>query len=407
MRRKGEEDLGRLRFQAWRADRWAHLSAFAAALAHDLRQPLDAALHNAEAAMLFLDQEDPDLGEIRDILNDIVLDNMRASAVIGDTIAGLRRKETRRDNISLAVIIRETLNLMNSEILGQEVQCEFCCAADCAVSADGTQIRQVLINMITNALEAMQSQPARGRRLKVTLALAGPDMTQVTVSDSGPGVSGSQSLRLFDPFSTTKEEATGLGLAICRSIVQAHGGSIGFRNNHDGGAAFYFTLPLAATLESKKQGSESPVTETSPYSREGVAELTGARILLADDSEPYRRALRSILADAPLLQIVGEAADGFEAAKMAEDMKPDLILLDVRLPGMNGIEAAARIRQVSPTSKILFISNYDDPDVVQAVLRTGALGYVLKVAAGKELLPAVAAVLRGEKYLCTGVQGRF
>jgi CheY-like chemotaxis protein len=263
----------------------------------------------------------------------------------------------------------------------------------------------VLINLFTNAIESMQNQPADQRQLEVSLELNGPDMVQITVRDSGPGVPDSQSARLFDPFWTTKDQGTGIGLSICRSIVQAHGGSIWCMNHRDGGAIFYFTLPLVPAADPGKQVSEPGLTGSSATSRNGNAEwATGARILLADDSEPFRRALWSMLAAAPLMELAGEAADGMEAVKLAQDLKPDLVLLDVRLPGMNGIEAASRIRLVSPESKMLFLSNYEDPDVVRAVLHTGALGYVLKVEAGKELLPALAAVLRGEKFLGTGVR---
>jgi PAS domain S-box-containing protein len=402
-RRGKEEDMGRLRCHAWRSERRARMGALAASFAHDLRQPLNAILHNAQAAQRFLEHENPDLGEIREILDDIVLDDRRASSVISSMSDMLRRKETRRDNISLAATIRETLDLMHGEIVGQRIQSGFCREADCVVAADKAQIRLVLISLVTNAIEAMQDHPGQ-RRLEVTLALTGPDMAQITVSDSGPGVPDAQSRSLFDPFWATGDPGMGIGLSICRSIVQAHGGSIWCTNNQEGGAAFSLTLPLVPAEAPGKQGSESDLTKPAS-SRDGIGEWsTGARILLADDSEPYRRALWSMLADLPLMELAGEAADGMEAVRMAQDLKPDLILLDISLPGINGIEAAARIRTASPKSKILFLSQYDDPDVIRAVLHTGALGYVLKVAAGEELLPALAAVLRGERYLSTGVR---
>jgi PAS domain S-box-containing protein len=403
-RRKQEEDIGRLRFHAWRADRRERMGALAASLAHDLRQPLDAVLHNAQAALRFLEHKNPDLGEIREILNDIVLDDRRASAVISGMSNMLRRKETTRDPISLAATIQETLDLMHGEIVGQGIQSGLCRKTDCVVSADKAQIQQVLISLVTNAIEAMQGQPAHQRRLEVTLALTGPDTAQITVSDSGPGIPDVQSRRLFDPFWATGDQGMGISLSLCRFIVQAHGGNIWYINNQNGGAAFSFTLPLVPAEDSRKPGSESGLMETPSSPHQGNGECsTAARILLVDDSAPYRRALWSMLADAPLMELAGEAADGTEAVKMAQDLKPDLILLDVRLPGMNGIEAASQIQLVSPKSKMLFLSQYDDPDVIRAVLHTGALGYVLKAAAGKELLPAVAAVLRGERFLSADV----
>lgn len=400
-----EAERGRLRFHAWRADRRARVSALAASLAHDLRQPLDAILRNAQVALRFLEHENPDLGAIREILDDIVLDDQRASAVISGLSDMLRRKQTRRDIISLAAAIQETLDLMQGEIAGLGVQCGFGGEADCEVSADKAQIQQVLISLVTNAIEAMQGQPEHQRRLEVTLARGGPDMAQITVSDTGPGVPDARRRRLFEPFWATEDQGTGIGLSICRSIVQAHGGSIWYTNNRDGGAAFCFTLPLAPATDRARQGSESGLTEIPSFSRVGAGGAsTAARVLLVDDSEPYRHAMWSMLADVPLMELAGEAADGMEAVKLAGDLKPDLILLDVRLPGMNGIEVASRIRLASPESKMLFLSQYDDPDVVLAVLHTGALGYVLKVDAGKELLQAVAAVLRGERFLSTGAR---
>lgn len=237
-------------------------------------------LRNAQAALRFLEHENPDLGEIREILNDIVLDDKRASAVISGMSDMLRRKETRRDNISLAATIQETLDLMHGEIVGQGVQSGFCSETDCPVSADKAQIQQVLISLAMNAIEAMQCKPAHQRRLEVTLALAGPDMAQITVSDSGPGVPDSQSARLFDPFRATENPGMGIGLSICRSIVQAHGGSIWCTNNQDGGAAFCFTLPVVPAADPGIQGSESGLTESSASSRDRVGERflsTGVR----------------------------------------------------------------------------------------------------------------------------------
>ena len=128
-------------------------------------------------------------------------------------------------------------------------------------------------------------------------------------------------------------------------------------------------------------------------------------ILVVDDYEPIRRFLCSELSNQPRLQIISEASDGLEAVQMAQDLQPDLILLDVGLPTLNGIEAARRIRKLSPNSKILFVSQQSSPDLVQAALETGALGYVVKSDAGGELLPAVEAVLRGQRFVSSSLAG--
>jgi DNA-binding NarL/FixJ family response regulator len=118
-----------------------------------------------------------------------------------------------------------------------------------------------------------------------------------------------------------------------------------------------------------------------------------------DDFQDWRRQVLSLFQARPEWQVIAEAADGFEAIQKAEELKPDLILLDIGLPKLNGIEAARQIRQLSPSSTIVFLSQNNDPDVVRSALGTGALGYVHKVDARSELLPAVHAVLRGEQFV--------
>jgi len=132
--------------------------------------------------------------------------------------------------------------------------------------------------------------------------------------------------------------------------------------------------------------------------------LSPIRFLVADDFEDWRRQIRLLLQARPQSQIIAEASDGTEAVQKAEELKPDLILLDIGLPRLNGIEAARQIRQLSPSSKIVFLSMYNSPDVVQAALGTGALGYVLKSDARRELLPAVDAVLRSKQFVSSSLK---
>jgi DNA-binding NarL/FixJ family response regulator len=123
------------------------------------------------------------------------------------------------------------------------------------------------------------------------------------------------------------------------------------------------------------------------------------RILVVDDYEPWRRFVSTTLQKQPELQIVGEVTDGLQAVQKAQQLQPDLILLDIGLPTLNGIEAARQIRELSPRSKILFVSQECSVDLVQEALRTGARGYVVKTDAGSELLEAVNTVLRGDGFV--------
>ena len=133
-------------------------------------------------------------------------------------------------------------------------------------------------------------------------------------------------------------------------------------------------------------------------------ELSSIRVLVVEDFLPFRRFICSTLEQRGDLQVVCEVSDGLEAVHKAEELKPDLILLDIGLPTLNGIEAARQIRKTTPGSKILFVTQESSPDVVQAALNSGAQGYVLKARAVIDLLPAVEAVLKGDQFVSSGLK---
>jgi DNA-binding NarL/FixJ family response regulator len=133
--------------------------------------------------------------------------------------------------------------------------------------------------------------------------------------------------------------------------------------------------------------------------------VPAVRILLVDDFEPWRRTIFSILSVQQYLHVVGHAADGLEAVQKVSELKPDLILLDISLPSLDGIKAATCVFKVFPHIKIIFLTQHRDPGIVRAALSTGAQGYVLKSDAGTEILSAVEGVLRGDQFLSSGLDG--
>ena len=134
--------------------------------------------------------------------------------------------------------------------------------------------------------------------------------------------------------------------------------------------------------------------------------MSPLRILIVDDFAMWRRQLCEVLQSRPEWQVIAEASDGLEAVEKAEGLKPDLILLDIGLPKLNGIEAARRIQQLSPSSKIIFLSQNNSLDIVTAALSSGARGYVRKTDVKRELLPAMDAVLSGEQFVSSALRGR-
>jgi DNA-binding NarL/FixJ family response regulator len=126
--------------------------------------------------------------------------------------------------------------------------------------------------------------------------------------------------------------------------------------------------------------------------------LGSIRILIVDDFEPWRRSVCSILAEDENLEVVDESSNGLEAVQKSKELQPDLVLMDIQLPQINGLDAARQIRKISPSTKILFLSSYHSPDMMQEALRVGA-GFVVKADAARDLLPILRAIVRNEPFL--------
>ena len=219
------------------------LGELSASLAHELNQPLAAILSNAQAGLRFLDRGDPELDEIRDILQDIAEDDKRAGAIIRGLRALAQRQKTQRVRVDLDQALQEVERLLHSELLSRQVQIEMDLEADCAVLADKSQIQQVVLNLIMNAVEAMQGQPSAQCQLHLSLSRIGAHEVQVAIRDSGKGIPADELASVFEPFWTTKPGGMGLGLGICRSIIESNGGKIRVENNEERGVTVYFALP--------------------------------------------------------------------------------------------------------------------------------------------------------------------
>jgi len=214
----------------------------AAALAHELNQPLTAILSNAHAGERYLTRAEPPLDEIREILQDVVGDARRAGEVIQRLRSLLRKEETRFLPLDVNQVTREVAALLRTDAVLRDLVIDVDLAPDLpSVRGDRVQIQQVLLNLLLNGMEAVGSH-GEGRRV-VIRTLQADGAVCVSVRDQGPGIPGDMLSRIFETFYTTKPDGMGMGLAISHSIVEAHGGRIWAENNPDRGATFWFTLP--------------------------------------------------------------------------------------------------------------------------------------------------------------------
>lgn len=221
------------------------LSELSGSLAHELNQPLAAILSNAQAALRFLASDAPDLKEVSEILRDIVEDDRRAGGVIQGLRLLLKKGEMRLESIDLNEAVRAVLRLVRSDMLNADVGVNTTLAPDLPnVRGDRVQLQQVLLNLVVNACDAMSAEPVEDRRLSVTSAICGDGLVEVSVTDQGRGIAAEDLERVFQPFVSSKAEGLGLGLAVCRRIVEAHGGRLWAAHNSSGrGACFCFTVP--------------------------------------------------------------------------------------------------------------------------------------------------------------------
>jgi C4-dicarboxylate-specific signal transduction histidine kinase len=244
-RRRSEMEGQRLRQDLAHVGRVSTMGELTASLAHELNQPLTAILSNAQAAQRILASDKSDLVDIRDILGDIVEDDKRAGEVIHRLRGFLKKSNLELSTLDIGELVSQVARLVSSDAIIRNVAIRLELAPGLPpVCGDRVQLQQVILNLLMNGLDAMRESGEGERTLVLrTFRAASPASVVVAVEDSGVGIDEADLEHVFHAFYTTKPEGLGMGLAIARSIVEAHGGRLEARNNPERGATFSFTLP--------------------------------------------------------------------------------------------------------------------------------------------------------------------
>ncbi len=245
-RRRAELEVRRQRDELAHVNRITAMGELTASLAHELNQPLAAILNNAQAARRFMASDGIDLDEVRAILDDIIADDQRAAEIIRRLRALARKTPAELAPLQLADVVRDVVSLLRGDAMLRQVRVSVATAPHLPlVLGSSVQLQQVVLNLLLNAFDAMRDCPADRREALVRVEPDGTRGVTVTVIDRGPGIDSGLLDTVFEPFYTTKGNGMGMGLSICRSIIDAHGGRLWAENNQDQGACFVFSLPVS------------------------------------------------------------------------------------------------------------------------------------------------------------------
>jgi PAS domain S-box-containing protein len=245
-RRRAELEMQRQRQELAHVGRVSLLGELCASIAHELNQPLTATLANAHAAQRYLAGGQPDLGEIREILDDIVSVTNRAREVIQHVRTLVKKGEQEFSELNIDEIILAVATFLRSDIAARSGRMELELTPDLPlVRGDPIQLQQVLVNLVLNAFDAMDAVLCPKRRAIISAKPEPPNRVRVSVRDCGPGIPPDKLEMIFQSFYTTKSKGMGMGLSVTRSMVEAHGGRIWAENHGEGGAVFHVTLPAA------------------------------------------------------------------------------------------------------------------------------------------------------------------
>ncbi len=345
-RQKTESRLQELQSELVHISRLTAMGEMASTLAHELNQPLSAISNYLKGSRRLIEaQTDERSTMMRDALDKAAEQAIRAGQIIRRLRDFVARGESERrvENITKLMEEASALALVGAKDQAIRVRFRFDPLVELAL-ADKIQIQQVLLNLMRNAVEAMQDSPRR--ELLLAAAPADGDMIRITVADTGSGISPDVASQLFQPFITTKQQGMGVGLSICRTIVESHSGQIWAEPNPGGGTVFHFTLRASAGRRSAMPSN--PVVH------------------VIDDDDAARDSLAFLLRAAQMDVRTYETAPAFLAN--SKPLLPGCVITDVRMPEMTGIELLRRLRESGNDIPVIIITGHGDiPLAVEAM----------------------------------------
>jgi two-component system NtrC family sensor kinase len=367
-------------------ERLAAVGELVAGVAHEVNNPLSTI--SAFAQLLLRDGGMT--AEQREQVDVIRAETMRASQVVKDLLTFARRSESRRLSLDLNEIVERAVRVSSYEISTRQIAVEAALAPDLPrVFGDPRQLQQVVLNLVTNAIQAMAPQ-GRGTLRVTTRAEAGGERVVLEVADSGPGIPERARAHIFQPFFTTKEQGTGLGLSVSYGIVTAHGGTIALARTGSSGTVMRVMLRASGALAETAREQDVPPLfhERSP--------LEGLRLLFVDD-EP---ALRDVMVAFGRLRgiAVTVATDGAEALAWTRREPFDAVVCDLRMPGMDGAAFHAALRAEQPTlaARTIFVTGDVVGEASRAFLETTTQTVLVKPFEFERVEEALAAALEAE-----------
>ncbi len=363
-------------------------------IAHDFNNMLAALTATIDylASTSFCDLRE---AELEECLSDMGSATRRATRLAAKLLRAGKRAGDEMTRVDLSKLCIEVAQLV-CHTLPRSISVHTEIAPRLRVLGDPVSLHQVLMNLIINARDAM---PSGGRITLTVRAMQDPQRSEarqvvLAVQDTGVGMEEATLRRIFEPHFTTKTEGVGfgLGLATVKELVQRHGGRIDVRSHPGKGTTFWITLPAAAR-------HPHIVTASTVNERFQVVPETsqGTRVLLVDDEIVLRRTYRRVLRQNGC--VVEEAGNGREALDRFDVFRPQVVLLDVDMPVMDGIAACEAMRARAPAIPVVFVTGYDDPDLRHRLVELGASGVLIKPVATDELIATVATALQlAESY---------